>query len=62
MLTRIRLEASSSTRETVETELLGMAEVVRQTAGGEWVEEEPGLEIQTTKTGYWGRWTLRRKP
>lgn len=61
MITRVRLEASSENAVTVRTELIGMIGVVQSTLGGQWEEEDPGLQVQTTKSGFWGRLTIRRK-
>lgn len=60
MITRVRLEASSGIALDVRIELVNMLEVIQTHLGGEWEEEDPGLEIQTTKTGYWGRLTIRK--
>lgn len=61
MITRVRLEASSDLELTVRTELIGMVGIVQTNLGGQWEEEDPGLEVQTTKTGFWGRLTIRKK-
>lgn len=60
MINRVRLESSSESDVTVRTELVGMVGVVQQTLGGQWEEEEPGLEVQTATNGYWGRLTIRK--
>lgn len=61
MITRIRLEASAPTDTAVRNELVAAAASIRHDAGGKWSEEEPGLEVQTTSRGFWGRYTLRRE-
>lgn len=60
-LTRVRVEATAVTRDGVMDELIGAAALVRETYGGEWVEEEPGLEVQTSSKGFWGRLTIKRE-
>lgn len=62
-LTRIRVEASSHPSDgkgELERFLIDTSAKVRSEQGGTWVEEEPGVDIQTTKTGYWGRLTIHR--
>lgn len=59
MITRVRIEASEQTREKVEDELLTQASRIRDEQGGEW-KFEHDLDVQTTKTGYWGRVTMTR--
>ena len=61
MITRVRIEASEQTRDKVEGELLTEAQRMRDAHGGEW-RFEHDLEVQTTKTGFWGRVTMTRMP
>lgn len=58
-LSRIRIEASGDTPVSVEMAL--RESVAAYMKFGNWEEEEPGLEIQTTAKGFWGRLTIRRK-
>lgn len=64
MLTRIRLEASAKTSEEVVDVLSDAADALRAMYGGEWEDVDNQDEVpylQTTKNGWWGRLTLRRK-
>lgn len=59
-LTRVRLEAHGDKEVDVRDQLLASAALVRDQEGGTWQEEEPGVEIQTARQGFWGRYTIRR--
>lgn len=60
-ITRVRLEASGDSDSSVRDCLLNAFTVISSISSIDWEEEEPGLEVQTTKKGYWGRYTVRRK-
>lgn len=60
-VTRIRIEVSGKERNDVQDVLMDAARFAREREGGAWEMEDDSLEIQTTKDGYWGRVTLRRK-
>lgn len=58
-LVRVRIEASSKTPEGVQDDLIGAAAAIKELVPGSmWKEDEPGMDIQSTKTGYWGRLTI----
>lgn len=62
MINRVRLESSAKEQNTVRDELLEGAVLIKHWCGGDWEEEEPtSMQIQTTKSGFWGRLTIRRK-
>lgn len=60
-VTRIRIEVSGPERNEVQDMLIESARFNRECEGGEWEVEDPGVEVQGTKDGYWGRVTIRRK-
>lgn len=63
MITRIRLEAAAKTVGEVHDNIYDFIAEVRTSAlPGQtaWQQEAP-LEVQTTKDGYWGHYTIRRK-
>lgn len=58
-ITRVRLEAKDETANGVQTQLLAAWTSFKEFAGGEWeIEKE---QVETTKDGYWGFLTVRRK-
>jgi hypothetical protein len=61
VITRFRIESSEETHDKVERELLDMAASIRDMVGGEW-KLEHDLDVQSTKSGFWGRLTLTRQP
>lgn len=62
MITRVRVEAIGKSETDVKDDILGFIQAVRASAlhVNPWSEEPPGLEVQTTKQGFWGRLTIRR--
>lgn len=60
MITRVRMEARGETTKEVSDKLTEAMALVRSEFGGEW-ESENHVEFQTTMTGFWAHWTIRRK-
>lgn len=62
MINRVRVEASAKTENEVKDDILNFVEAVRSSAfhPDPWHEEEPGLEVQSSSHGYWGRLTITR--
>ena len=63
MITRVRIEATGKTENEVKDDILDFMQEVRASVfhPEPWHEEEPGLEVQTTATGFWGRMTITRR-
>lgn len=59
MLTRLRIEAVGDSEHVVKNMLTSLVSSL-DLKSNEWKEEEPGLQIQTSSKGYWGRLTIRR--
>lgn len=59
-LTRIRIEATGNSDHVIKALMHSFFKSI-ELDPSEWEEENPGVEIQTTKTGYWGRVTMRKK-
>lgn len=63
MITRVRLECTGPSAKIVRQELIEWVAEIREWTGGEYTEEEPGIQIQQTAKAdrYWGRLTVRRE-
>jgi hypothetical protein len=61
LVNRIRVEANGYTREDVEDVLVSTVASIRDLLGGEW-KAEHDLEVQTTKSGFWGYVVMTRMP
>jgi hypothetical protein len=61
VITRVRVEASAKTEDTVRDELVGFIEDIRASAQGPAPWQEEQSETQTTKDGWWGYMTIKRK-
>lgn len=59
MVNRVRIEAVGESEQAVSSKLLAAWSAIKEHTGGEWeIEKE---ETQTTKTGWWGCLTVRRR-
>lgn len=62
-LTRVRVEGAclpSHGKRALETFLVDEATKIRNEQGGSWIEEDPPV-VQSAKTGWWGRYTIKRE-
>lgn len=60
-LTRARFESSGKTEEQVLDDLARAISAFRDCHGGAWEYETDQKTTMTTKDGYWGRATIRRR-
>jgi hypothetical protein len=58
----MRIEASGDTEDDVRDALLRVMVKNDLQIVALWELEEPGVQIQTTSRGFWGRLTVRRRP
>lgn len=59
IIKRIRVEATGTQSDHVEKALRSFLDSIPM-VNEEWGIEDPGVEIQTYKNGFWGRITARR--
>lgn len=58
-ISRIRIEAVGTSEESVRYKLGQFLDEIIYI--DQWNEEDPGMQIVSSKSGYWGRVTVRKK-
>lgn len=61
MVTRFRIEATGRTEAEVSDRLAKAAKRFCEEFGGLWFADDGDAQIQTTKDGWWGSLTMRRR-
>lgn len=61
MISRVRIEATGESDLVVRNDLAAGLSALTENFEGDWEPEEPGLQVQTTRDGFWGRLTVRRE-
>ena len=60
MISRVRVEASAKTENEVRDDLASAVALVQEAFSGEWNYDSPE-EVIPTKSGFWGRASIKRK-